>query len=193
MIFKKGHESAFVALLLLGLVILACNFNNDIDKANKLVAEANDEMKKIKKIREDSESKVKELKSALDARNVSGVQNALDDLIKMIDQGLGYGQIAGNKIDEASKLNIEKVNKEYLELNAQSIQRQIEAFEARKKSAQIFREAYGGTDQAKIDKAKDDFNKEKEKYERLMGEARDLSDKADKLQRENPTKIKSIS
>lgn len=191
MIFKRGHVSATVALLLLIVAVLACG-KNDLDQANKYVAEANDELKKIKKIQDDSESKIKELKSALDAKNVSGVKSALDDLIKMIDQGLDHGRTAAEKVETASKLNVDKPFKEYLDLKGQSFRKQIDAFEARKKSAEIFREAYGSNDSAKIDKAKDDFNKEKAKYESLLDEARELSDKADKIQRENPS-IKSTS
>lgn len=192
MIYKKGHVSACVALLLLVAAVLACNFKNDLEQANKLVAEANDELKEIKKIQDNSEAKIKELKTALDGKNVSGVKSSLDDLIKMIDQGLKHGSTAAEKVETASKLNVDKPFKEYLDLKAQSFRKQIDAFEARKKSAEIFREAYGSNDSDKINKAKDDFNREKEKYESLLDEARELSDKADKIQRENPT-IKSTS
>lgn len=193
MIYKKGHGSAFVALLLLVAVVLACNFKNDLDQANKLVSEANDELKKVKKIQDDSETKIKELKNALDAKNVDGVKGALGDLIKMIDDGLGYGRTAADKVEEASKLKVDDVFKKYLDLKAQSFRTQIEAFEARKKAAKIFQEAYGSNDQTKINKAKEDFNKENDKYKRLLDEARDRSDEADKLQRENPDKIKTTS
>ena len=193
MIYKKGHGSAFVALLLLVAVVLACNFKNDLDQANKLVSEANDELKKVKKIQDDSETKIKELKNALDTKNVDGVKGALGDLIKMIDDGLGYGRTAADKVEEASKLKVDDVFKKYLDLKAQSFRTQIEAFEARKKAAKIFQEAYGSNDQTKINKAKEDFNKENDKYKRLLDEARDRSDEADKLQRENPDKIKTTS
>jgi chromosome segregation ATPase len=193
MIYKKGDSSAFVALLLLVMVALACNFKNDLDQANKLVSEANDELKKVKKIQDDSEAKIKELKSALDAKSVDGVRAALGDLIKMIDDGLGYGRTAADKVEEASKLKVDDIFKKYLDLKAQSFRTQIEAFEARKKAAQIFRDAYGSNDSARIEKAKEDFNKENEKYKRLLDQARDLSDEADKLQRENPDKIKTTS
>lgn len=193
MIYKKGHGSSMFALLLVVAAVLACNFKDDLGQANKLVAEANEELKKVKRVQDDSETKIKELKNALDAKNVDKVKSSLDDLIKMIDEGLGYGRTAADKVEEASKLKVDAIFKKYLDLKAQSFRKQIEAFEARKNAATIFRNAYGSNDQDKIDKAKEDFNKENEKYKKLLDEAKDMSDEADRLQRENPDKIKTTS
>lgn len=194
MAYRKGHKSACVALLLLAIFALACGLlKNDLDQANKLVGEANDELKAVQRIEKESEDKIREFKKALDDRQVDKVKSSLDALIKMIDEGLDHGRKAADKVREASNLNIGDKFKEYLKLKAESFEKKVEAFEARKKSAQIFRDAYGSSDEAKIDKAKDDFSKQTDAYKQLMDEADELSEKADKIQRENPDKIKSTS
>lgn len=194
MTYKKGHESAVLALLLLTAFALACGvLKNDLDQANKLVGEANDELKTVHKIKKDSDDKIRDFKKALDDKQVDRVKSTLGDLIKMIDEGLDHGRKAADKIEEASKLNVGDKFKEYLDLKAQSFNKQVEAFEARKRSAEIFRNAYGSTDGDELEKAKDDFSKETEKYKQLMDEADEVGEKADKIQRENPDKIKSTS
>ena len=194
MTYKKGHRSAFIALLLLAGFALACGvLKNDLDQANKLVGEANDELKAVQKIEKDSEDKIREFKKALDDREVDKVKSSLGDLIKMIDEGLEHGRKAADKVKEASNLNVGDKFKKYLELKAESFQKQVDAFEARKKSAEVFRNAYGSSNDAQIDKAKEEFTKQTETYKRLMEQAKDLSDQADKIQRENPDKIKSTS
>lgn len=194
MIYRKGHGGAFVALLLLTGFVLACGvLKNDLDQANKLVGEANDELKAVQKIEKESEDKIREFKKALDAREVDKVKSTLGELIKMIDEGLEHGRKAADKVKDASNLNVGDKFKEYLSLKSESFSKQVEAFEARKKSAEIFRDAYGSSDDAKIEKAKDEFSKQTDNYKKLMDQARELSDKADKIQRENPDKIKSTS
>ena len=52
---------------------------------------------------------------------------------------------------------------------------------------------FDNPDKAAMQKAKDDFRKKNANYKKLLGEAKDLSRKADEIARANPEKIKPTS
>ncbi len=198
MLDKNGRGGAVVALVLLASLALACGAlknlgGNSLAEANKMVQEANDELKAVDRIAEDNEEKVDALDREDKAGNSAEVKKLLDDLIKAIDDGLKHGETAADKLDKASKMNVDDKYKEYLSLKSQSLRKQVEAFKERKEAAKIMRDNYDNTDKTAMQKAKDDFKKKNSNYKKLLGEAKDLSRKADDVARQNPDKIKPSS
>jgi len=194
MVNQERNKGFFFALLLLTTVMFSsCFTKDDTDKANKLVAESNEELKSVTRIFEESEKKVADLRQAIKEENVEQVKVLLTDLIGLIDKGLSHGRIAASKSEEASKLNLGKEFKQYLDFKSQSYRKQIEAFEERKRSAEVFRNAYGSQDKELMNKAKKDFSDSTDKYKKLLEEAKDLSEQANRIAREHPNKIKSVS
>ena len=195
---KNGRSGAALALVLLASLALACGAlknlgGNSLAEANKLVQEANDELKTIDKIVEDSETKVDALDKADKEGKATEVKRLLDDLMKAIDDGLKHGEVAAEKLDKASKMNVDDKYKDYLSLKSQSLRKQIEAFKERKEAARIMRDNYDNADKTAMQNAKDDFKKKNANYKKLLGEAKDLSRKADDVARQNPDKIKPSS
>jgi hypothetical protein len=198
MLDKNGRGGTVLALALLALFALGCGAlknlgGNSLAEANKLVQEANDELKAVDRIAEDNEEKVDALDKEDKAGNSAEVKRLLDDLMKAIDDGLKHGETAADKLDKASKLNVDDKYKEYLSLKSQSLRKQVEAFKERKEAAKIMRDNYDNTDKTAMQKAKDDFKKKNGNYKKLLSDAKDLSRKADDIARQNPDKIKPSS
>lgn len=192
---KNGTSGAAIAIVLLASLALACGAlknlgGNSLAEANKFVQEANSELKAIDQIAEDNEEKVSALDKADKAGEAAEVKRLLDDLMKAIDEGLKHGEVAADKLDKASKLNVDDKYKEYLSLKSQSLRKQIEAFKERKEAARIMRDNYDNPDKTAMQKAKDDFKKKNANFKKLLGEAKDLSRKADDIARAHPDKIK---
>lgn len=195
---KNGRGGAVLALVLLASFALACGAlknlgGNSLAEANKLVQEANDELKAVDRIAEENEEKVDALDKADKANNSTEVKQLLDDLMKAIDEGLKHGETAADKLDRASKMNVDDKYKEYLSLKSQSLRKQVEAFKERKEAAKIMRDNYDNPDKSAMQKAKDDFKKKNSNYKKLLSEAKELSKKADDIARLNPDKIKPSS
>ncbi|MBV9958537.1 MAG: hypothetical protein JO360_08955 [Acidobacteria bacterium] len=189
---KNGRRGAAVALLLLAAFALACGAlknlgSNSQADANKLVAEANSELKEIDRIADDNEEKMDALDKADKDGKSAEVKSLLEDLMKAIDDGLKHGETAADKLDKASKMNVDDKYKEYLSLKSQSLRKQIEAFKERKEAAKIMHDNYDSTDKTALAKAKDDFKKKNSNFKKLLGEAKDLSRKADDIARANPS------
>jgi hypothetical protein len=195
---KNGRGGAALALVLLASLALACGAlknlgSNSLAEANKLVQDANSELKSVDQIAEDAETNVDALDKADKDGNSKEVKRLLDELMKSIDEGLKHGEVAADKLDKASKMNVDDKYKEYLSLKSQSLRKQIEAFKERKEAARIMRDNYDNPDKTAMQKAKDDFKKKNANFKKLLGEAKDLSRKADDVARQNPDKIKPTS
>ncbi|MBC7911566.1 MAG: hypothetical protein H7Y30_13750, partial [Pyrinomonadaceae bacterium] len=181
---RNGRGGAAFALVLLASFALACGAlknlggGNSLAEANKLVQEANNELKDVDRIAEDSETKLDALNKADDKGDSAEVKRLLDELIKAIDDGLKHGETAADKIEKASKMEVDDKYKEYLSLKSQSLRKQVEAFKERKEAAKIMRDNYDNSDKTAMQKAKDDFKKKNSNYKKLLGEAKDLSRKA---------------
>ena len=194
----NGRGSAAIVLVLLASLALACGAlkslgGNSLAEANKLVQDANNELKQVDQIADDNEEKVDALDKADKAGDATEVKRLLDDLMKAIDDGLKHGEVARDKLEKASKMNVDDKYKEYLSLKSQSLSKQIEAFKERKEAARIMRDNYDNKDRTAMQKAKDDFKKKNANFKKLLGEAKDLSRKADDVARQNPDKIKPSS
>jgi hypothetical protein len=193
---KNGRSGAAIALAVLAFFALACGAlknlgSNSQAEANKLVSDANNELKEVDKIADDNEAKMDDLDKADKDGDAKKVKSLLEDLMKAIDDGLKHGQTAADKLDQASKMKVDDKYKEYLSLKSQSLRKQIEAFKERKEAAKIMHDNYDNTDKTAMQKAKDDFKKKNSNFKKLLGEAKDLSRKADDIARENPNIGKS--
>ena len=193
MLDKKGRVNVALALIVLAAVTLACSSlknlgKNSLDDANKLVDDAKKDLQEIDKISEEADEKQSDLNKADREKNVSEVKRILGELITDIDKGLEHGQSAADKVDKASKMDVDPVYKEYLSLKAQAFRKEIDAFKALKEAATIARDSY--TDKGlPADKRKEYTDKVNE-YKKLKQEAKDLHKKAADIARANPDKIK---
>ncbi len=193
MIDKRGRINAALALIALLAVSLACASlknlgKNPLDEANKLVDSAKSDLDEINKISDDADEKQSQLNKADAAKNVDDVKRILGELIDDIDKGTKLGESAADKVERASKLDVDATYKEYLSLKAQAFRKEIDAFKALKEAAVIARDNY--TAQGLPADKKTDYTNKVNEYKRLKGEAKDLHKKASDIARANPDKIK---
>ncbi|HEX8494124.1 MAG TPA: hypothetical protein VF658_14855 [Pyrinomonadaceae bacterium] len=199
MIDRKGRGGAALAMLLLASMVIACSAlkrmsgNSGIDEANKLVQSANEDLKEISKIAQSNKDKESRINRQLNASDFNGAKQTMDDTIKAIDDGLERGRSAADKFERASKLEVDQVYKDYLTLKSQSVRKTAEAFEELKRAITLLRDNVGGTDKAKLNKARQDAIKAGENFDRLIAEAVKLDRDADDIARKNPDKIKPAS
>ncbi len=178
----KANRSVYTALmaglLLLG-VVLACSSGFETDKANKLVAEGNAAIDEGKKFFADAEEK-KNRMLRMDVSHLADARAIANEAIKTYDRAEEKAKVAAAKFEEASKLKISDKFKEYLALKVKEFNKRAELIEGAK-----------GIPQALIDsQSRSSFvsgaNAATEKGNRLNKEASDLSDQADKLEKDNP-------
>lgn len=196
---RQGQGGAALALVLLVSLTLACSAlkklsgGSGIDEANKLVQSANEDLKEVQKIAQANKDKESRINKLLNANDFNGAKAAMDETIKAIDDGLARGRSAADKFEKASKLDVDQVYKDYLSLKSQSVRKTAEAFEELKKAITLLRDNVGGTDKAKLTKARQDAIKAGENFDSLIAEATKLDRDADDIARKNPDKIKPAS
>ena len=154
---------------------------DDTKEAVTIIEDANNDLKKIKVIYKENEGKTDELKEAMTKKEVEKVKEITGNLIKQIDEGLILGESAYSKIEKARELNINPSYNEYLDLKAQGLRKQLEAFEYRKKSAQILRDSFGGNDPKAIEVIKLKFKESDDSFQKLMEEGKILSQQANEV------------
>jgi len=189
MIDKRGPINAALALLLLAAVSVACASlknlgKNPTDEANKLVNQAKDDLEEIDKIDDEASKKQSDLNKAMNDKNVDETKRILGDLVKDIDRGLDKGKSAADKVEQASKLDVDSTYKEYLSIKAQAFRKEIEAWQAMREAAIIARDNYTASG-LPADKRTEYTNKYNE-FKKLRQEARDLHKKASDIARANP-------
>ncbi|HEX7999912.1 MAG TPA: hypothetical protein VF528_16105 [Pyrinomonadaceae bacterium] len=202
MLERNGRSGVAFALvlLLLGSLTISCSAlkklsggGGGIDEANKLVRSANEDLKEISKIAQSNKDQESRINKLLNSNDLPGAKQAMDDTVKAIDNGLERGKSAADKFEQASKLDVDQVYKDYLSLKTQSLRKTVEAFESLKKAITILRDNIGGTDKAALKKAQNDAVASGEKFDKLIAEAVKLDREADDIARKNPDKIKPAS
>jgi predicted acylesterase/phospholipase RssA len=185
----KINRSVASALLAGGLllgVVLACGSADETDQANKLVAEGNSAIDEGKKFFKDAEEK----KNQMLQTNVSQLAEArtlANEAIRGYDQAEEKAKEAAGKFEEASKLKISDKFKEYLTLKVKEFNKRAELIEAARGIPQALIDSQSRS--AFISRA----NAATQKGDRLNQEASDLSDQADKIQKDNPDAFKKSS
>lgn len=180
--------TAITAVLIMIFAGLACS-SDDTEQANKLVDEANVFITEGNKIVQDAENKGKEFD-----RKVSAISNNDDhkkvsefgdkEILPLYDKMKDNFQKAGEKFEAAAKLKLNEKFKEYLDAKASEFKKRAEYSESLKSIPKTFSSSKNEQDYQ--EKVAGDV----EKAQKLLKEANDLSDKASKIQNENPSIFK---
>jgi hypothetical protein len=198
-------KNAVYVLLILAVFVLGCNrsdsdsggiwgalgLTDETDQAAELVGKANDDLREIRKIQKSNIGKLDDLKEAMSGRDTPAAQKILAELITAIGDGIALGETANAKISEATEKKTNDKFNEYLRLKEQALQKQIEAFKFRLQVAKDLRQKFGTTSAEESEKAKADFVRQEESFNKLWDAAEDLNDRANRLARENPRKIRA--
>jgi hypothetical protein len=189
MIDKRGRINQALALIMLVAVALACASlknlgKNPTEEANRLVNQAKDDLEEIDKIDEEASKKQSDLTKAMNDKKVDDVKRILGELVEDIDKGLEKGKSAADKVEQASKLDVDANYKEYLSVKAQAFRKEIDAWQAMREAAVIARDNYSAAG-LPTDKRTEYINKVNE-FKKLRQEAKDLHKKAADIARANP-------
>jgi hypothetical protein len=166
-------------------------FDDETEEASGLVGKANEDLREIRKIQKANSGKLEELQASMRERDSARTKQIFDELISAISDGLSLGETAFARVEEASEKKTNDKFNEYLRLKKEALRKQIDAFEFRLKVAKDLREKLGTTDAAAMEKAKADFARNEENFKQLWDAAEDLNERANRLARENPGKIKA--
>ncbi len=187
-------------MVVTGLILCACLFSgckssgvgpisilgptDETDEAAKVVAEANQDLTKIKVLHEQNESKREELKAAMEKNDAVAAKKIADDVVYLINDGAAFGNSAVEKIQKAQEMQINDDYREYLRLKEESLKLQLEAFENYRMAARTLRDNYDPKNAALRDKVKLEFKTRDENYRTIMEKARDFSNRANELAKE---------
>ena len=180
----------FFVVPVLGLV-LACGLGGQIDEANKLASEANDlvtvhnaDVDKSEPLQKDF-SEISGLSNADELKKFKSKNKAkLDELVALTTKMEKTASDAADKYEQASKMKIDDMAKEYFSLQGQAL----------RKSADIDKELLvllNSTIESKtpkeISKLFDDFTKKRDEYTTA---SEDLRKKADEISKDHPENFK---
>ncbi|MER3632522.1 MAG: hypothetical protein C4325_10490 [Blastocatellia bacterium] len=163
---------------------------DDMEEAARLVAEANQELRKIKDLYNENEGyqdkpgKRQQLKKALEENNAEQVKKISDDVVYLINDGMDYARAAIEKLQKAQDLNINPDYKEYLRLKEMALTKQVEAFEQYRQAARSLRDNYDPKNDKMRAKVKEEFDQRSDNYRALMEKARDYSSQANEIARD---------
>ena len=164
------------------------DFSDDTTNAAELVSDANEDLNKIKIMYKRNETQLEELKTAMGDKDTEKVKKITEDLVYIINDGVNLGQSALEKIEKAEAMNVNADFKEYLDLKAQSLQKQLDAVEQRRHAALLLKESFGANNPAAIEKAKGAFKEQEEIAQKTLVEAQEISKKANDLAKETSKK-----
>ncbi len=182
------NVTGILAVLVLIVVGLACSDGLETKKANEIIAEANNFIvtanENVDKASKKYDEFIKKVDGIKNNDEVDKVRDFGKELFPLYDVMSENFKKASEKFDEASKLKVNPKYKEYLETKAKEM-----------KSRSDYAAELKKIPQALIDtKNKQDYEKEREKInenvKKMTTEAKELGDKADKIQKENPDIIK---
>ena len=166
------------------------SFGDETGEANQLAGKANENLIKIGKIHKANAKKLDDLQDAMRERDTARTQQILEELITAIEEGLSLGELAYTRVSEAAGKKTNEIFSEYLRLKKEALRKQIDAYEFRLKVARDLRDKFGSNKPEDIERAKADFAVNQENFQKLWDAAEDLNERANRLARENPSKIK---
>jgi hypothetical protein len=189
-----------ISLLIFLLIVSACKksgdspgslniLGDDTTEAVKLIEDANNDLKEVKRIYKDNQGKVAELQAAMANNEVAKVKNISGNLVDEIDNGVAAGRSAVKKIEDAQALNINETYKKYLEMKQECLVKQLEAFEYRRDAAKIFSDGFGG-DKAQSARVIAEFKVKEANFQKLMNEGLALSQDANDFAKDSLKKAK---
>ncbi|HLM03104.1 MAG TPA: hypothetical protein VK400_18780, partial [Pyrinomonadaceae bacterium] len=185
-------------LSLLIFLFCACQKNNNSEssgidvfgltdetaEAAAVVQDANEDLKKIRKMYKENQSRIDELKTATQDKKIDEAKKIADELVYIINDGFVLGESAVAKIEKAEAMNTNEKYREYLQLKKGSLKKQLDAFEFRRQAAQLLRDAFGNKDKLEIERAKAEFREKEENFQKYMEIAREMSGEANQLAKE---------
>jgi hypothetical protein len=196
-VHKNSRRIAAIAAVVVFFSILsACTSSgsggifgpsDETAEAARLVAEANQDLTKIKKLYSENEGddetvgKRQLLKKALEENNAEQVKKISDDVVYLIKDGMDFATAAIDKIQRAQDMNVNDDYKEYLRLKELALTKQIEAFEQYRQAARALRDNYDPKNEQLRAKVKVEFDQRSDKYRELMEKARDYSSEANEM------------
>jgi hypothetical protein len=154
------------------------------EEAYNKVAEANEQLKEIKKLFKDNEGRQEDLKTALSNKEAAKVKEISDELVYQINNGTRLGEEAIAKIEKVQEMNVNGDFKTYLTLKAQSLRKYVEAYEKRRQLAILLRDSYDPKDAKQRDRVVEEFKKSDEIFKQIITEAQESSDKANAFAKE---------
>lgn len=157
------------------------DFSSDTERAVELVQQANEELKRIKILYNENQNTLKDLKEASQKGETERVKMLSKTLVDAIVTGFVFADSAKIKIQEARQLNIHSDYKEYLSLEEQSLDKQVEAFQFLYDAASLLNQTAGLQNKEQAEKAGLLFKEKEEKFESKMKEAKEINEQADKL------------
>ena len=166
------------------------SFGDETGEANQLAGKANENLIKIGKLHKANARKLDDLQDAMRERDTARTQQILEELINAIEEGLSLGELAYTRVSEAAGKKTNEIFSEYLRLKKEALRKQIDAYEFRLKVARDLRDKFGSNKPEEIERAKADFAVNQENFQKLWDAAEDLNERANRLARENPSKIK---
>ncbi|MBE7515368.1 MAG: hypothetical protein HS105_01975 [Chloracidobacterium sp.] len=176
-----------LAVVVLFTAAFACSMD-ETSKANDLVKEANTFITAGNDIATKAEDLGGKLDGKLDnVKDKSDLEDARSmakDLGKMYDDLGDNFKKAGDKFTEASKLKINDKFKEYLETKAKEFSTRHDYSVELKKIPQKLIDSDSETEYRSL------YKDQMEKVQSMLKDAKDLSDKADKIVKDNPDVMK---
>jgi ribosomal protein L7/L12 len=185
MLMKKSN-AWLILILLIGLG-LACDINNQTDKANKLVDEANAIIEKNNEPSGKSTDLYNELMDDYNLTKTKDIEaykeknkSKFDELIRLREQSEKLRVESIDKFEQASKLKVSKEYKEYLGIKIQELKKLNDAGNL----MTTFIKAFLQTKEVdKINKQLEDYEKKSDDTAR---EADELSKKVEQFEKDNP-------
>ena len=140
--------------------------------AGQVVADANEDLKKIKVLYDNNIDKREDLKKALEANNAADVKRLSGEIVDLISDGKANGTDALTKLQKAQEMQINDDYREYLRLKEESIKKELDAFENYRQAARTLRDNYDPKNSSVRDKVKEDFKARSDNYSKIMDSAR---------------------
>jgi len=155
--------------------------SDETAEAGKIVADANEDLKKIKVLYDANLGKREELKNALETNDAANVKKLADEIVYLINDGTDSGNSALEKLQQAQNMQINDDYREYLRLKEGSIKKELEAFENYRQAARTLRDNYDPKNASVRDKVKEEFKSRSENYQKIMESARADSGQANEI------------
>ncbi|HQZ82875.1 MAG TPA: hypothetical protein PLR83_06620 [Pyrinomonadaceae bacterium] len=191
---KRSTFTLFAAALLAACLLVSCKSSanssgifgpsDQTAQAAELVAQANQDLTKIKILYDQNEGKRVEIKKAMEANDTETAKRIANEVEKLINDGATYANDAIDKLQKAQEMEINDDYREYLRLKEQSLKLESDAFDNYRQAAKVLNENFDPKDTAKRDKVKVDFKELSDKYLDTMERARDYSHRANELAKE---------
>lgn len=140
--------------------------------AGQVVADANEDLKKIKVLYDSNIGKREDLKKALEANNADDVKRLSGEIVDLISDGKANGTDALTKLQQAQEMQINDDYREYLRLKEESIKKELDAFENYRQDARSLRDNYDPKNSSVRDKLKQEFKTRSDNYSKIMDSAR---------------------